>query len=226
MTLNVRSSRLIFLAASALAIATLSGCVTTVPAPIHAAPIHTASATPTTTPTPTPTPVAAAIVLGAHGLAVESADHTALGQISFATDIATAATELAAATGEQPVVTPNPAQGVCGPRNDYAWGDLDLYTNQFTIGGSQFNVLVGNKNGGKTLGGLDILAPGAQGIGAKLSDALANVPGAIQASNGVLLDVQTDPNLGQWGVLLAQSSAGTVQMIYAPSPGGAHGSCE
>ena len=164
------------------------------------------------------------IVLSAHGLSVQTADHTSLGEISYETDIATAATQLAAATGEQPVVTALPARGGCDARNTYDWGGLNFYTVTYAGGPEKYFVLVSS---GKTATGLDLVAPNDQRIGVKLSDVLANVPGALQANTGVMLDVQNDPKYGPWGVVLKSEGGGPIVAYFsAPDYGHAHGICD
>jgi hypothetical protein len=158
-------------------------------------------------------------------LSVQTADHTSLGEISYETDIAMAATQLAAATGEQPVVTFHTPSPCSDSNNTYAWGGLTLYEIAYATGPNKFFVFVKTE---KTANGLDLVAPNGQRIGAKLSDVLANVPGALQADGGgVILDVQNDPNYGPWGVVLSADHQGgaIVANFNAPGYGHAKGGC-
>jgi hypothetical protein len=170
------------------------------------------------------------IVLSAHGLSVQTADHTSLGEISYETDIAMAATQLAAATGEQPVVTshsPGPCSDAKTPSSfdTYTWGGLYLYQEFSSTGPQKFFVAASL---GKTATGLDLVAPNNVRIGAKLADVLANSPGAVKAENsGVILDAQNDPKYGPWGVVLSADHPGgaIVAFFNAPSYGIAKGGC-
>jgi len=156
-------------------------------------------------------------------MSVETSDHTSLATIALTTDVATAATQLATAIGEQPVVTPYAAVGDCKAGSTYQWGGLQLSNaNPFQ---PQDDLIGAWVNSGKTAMGIDIVTTGYQHIGAQLTDVLTQVPGAKQANNGVLLDLQTDPKLGDWGVLLVKNSSGTASAIEDPSFGGAHGGC-
>jgi hypothetical protein len=163
------------------------------------------------------------VVLGAKSISVETSDHTPLATIPLTVDVATAATGLSTAIGEQPVVTPYAAVGDCKAGSTYQWGGLQLSNaNPFQ---PQEDLIGAWVNAGKTAGGIEIVTSGYQQLGAKLSDVLVQVPGAKQADNGVLVDLQTDPKLGAWGVLLVKNSSGTADAIEDPSFGGAHGGC-
>lgn len=195
----------------------LSACVPTTPTP---APSSSSSTTPKPTATSTAAPsdpdetevAAAVVVVTASTLSVFGTDGSTLASVTYEMDGAVAATQIAAALDEEPVVTPVPGDvdSPCPPATSYEFGGLQVRSPGSLGSTGAFEAIV---TGTTTSGGVGIETIAGQQIGASRA--------AFEAAVGEVMPLYEPPH-PQVGIDVLNPEAGAYDRIgvYANFDGG------
>jgi len=227
-----RTSRLAAMGGALLLATGMTGCITSTTAPIQAGPVHTTTPT-VAAPTPTPAPVPSYVLISTHSVSVVTRDNHTIVDIPFSTEISAAASQLSTALTEQPSVTAFPETSCEPAHNSYDWGGLTFYTTLPYREPGDFAFAV-TAYSARTAEGLNVFSAGLQQVGTPIAAVVANVPGAIPDSHGVLVDAQPiDSPDHRWGVKLSsfsiplQGDSDVVTSIIAPVfDQFGHGNCD
>jgi hypothetical protein len=221
------TKRLIALSAiSALALACLTACDpgsgTAPTAGGGGAPSSgsTAAARPSPTTTEVAPVEAASILITGSSVSVLDADAHVIVDIPFGTESESAAAQLAEALDAHPATIAVTADGSCrAARTDYDFGGLILNSPAHSLAGPGAAYTI-KMTGTETAGGVDLMMPGGQRIGASVSAVLAAVPGSVLMDRGdgaadVFVDFEAPDGPNAWGAV-AFAQSGVVMSYHSP----------